>query len=138
MTACLAGCLAVLILRTGRTRVCFDSRCFKIETALTFHQRAVGLSQKESMDTDKAMLFIFEKEGYHSFWMKDMSFALDIIWLDSSKTVVEVKRNVQPCVDTCPSLTPRSKSKYVLEVVSGEAETIEVGDRMRFSLFKGF
>ncbi len=84
------------------------------------------------------MLFFFEKEGYHSFWMKGMSFALDIIWLDSDKTVVDIKRNVQPCTNTCPFLTPRSKSKYVLEVVAGQADDIGVGDKMKLSLFKGF
>lgn len=119
-------------------KLCFNSECFNFELALTKKQRTIGLSQKESMERDKAMLFVFKKEGYHSFWMKDVNFALDIIWLDSDKTVVGIKRDVQPCQDKCPSLTPRSKSKYVLEVVAGEAQNIEVGDKMELSLFKGF
>ena len=45
----------------------------------------LGLSGREGLSFNKGMLFVFPKTGYHSFWMKDMSFPIDIIWLSKEK-----------------------------------------------------
>jgi hypothetical protein len=45
---------------------------------------AKGLAVKNQLKENEAMLFIFEESAKHSFWMKDMKFPIDIIWLDSN------------------------------------------------------
>jgi hypothetical protein len=68
------------------------------------------------------MLFVFDTPGRYGFWMKNMKFSIDILWLDSEETVVHIAENVPPCQDdTCPVLMPPSDARYVLEIPSGEA-----------------
>ena len=62
-----------------------------IEIADTGKKREQGLSGKNNIGGDYGMLFIFEKPGFYAFWMKDMNFAIDIIWLDENYTVVGIK-----------------------------------------------
>ena len=79
------------------------------------------------------MLFVFPADGRHSFWMKDMLFSIDMLWLDANGRVVHVEKGVSPA--TFPqTFTPSSPSRYVLEVPSGfcDAHGIEVGDMAIF------
>jgi uncharacterized membrane protein (UPF0127 family) len=65
--------------------------------------------------------------------MKDMKFALDMIWLDESKKVVTVKANVTP--DTYPgSFCPDGPAQFVIEVPAGTAAgyKFEPGSQVRF------
>src|SRR4030042_4940512 len=55
------------------------------ELAVSDQQRAQGLMFREKINEDQAMLFIFEEEDIHSFWMKNMRFAIDILWLDGQR-----------------------------------------------------
>ena len=52
-----------------------------------------GLAVKNQLKENEAMLFVFEKPGKHSFWMKDMKFPIDIIWLDSTGKIVHIEEN---------------------------------------------
>jgi uncharacterized membrane protein (UPF0127 family) len=67
----------------------------------------------------EGMLFIFEEEARHAFWMKNMKFSIDIIWLSKDKRVVDIASNVLPCVQDCPRLVPKQDAKYVLETAAG-------------------
>lgn len=79
-----------------------------------------GLSTKSCIGKNQGMLFIFERPGYHNFWMKEMNFPIDIVWLDERKRVIEVTENVDPATypDTFASSQP---SGYVLELQAGAA-----------------
>ena len=68
------------------------------DLALTNEQKEKGLSVKDELKENEAMLFIFEESAKHSFWMKDMKFPIDIIWLDSDGEVVHIEQNLQPCL----------------------------------------
>ena len=57
-----------------------------------------GLAVKDQLKENEAMFFVFDKPEKHSFWMKDMNFPIDIIWLDSTDKVVHIEQNLQPCV----------------------------------------
>ncbi len=89
---------------------------------------------RKSLPQDKGMLFVFEKEKIHPFWMKNMRFPLDIIWLDANKKIVDIYQNAQPCKETCDSIIPKSAATFVLEVNAGfvEKNKIKVGDRFEF------
>jgi uncharacterized protein len=94
------------------------------DIAATDEQKRMGLSVKSSLAENEAMLFVFDNEAQHPFWMKDMKFPIDIIWIDSDKTVVHIEHNLPPCESglLCPSYTPIQDSLYVLETVAGFTE----------------
>lgn len=61
---------------------------FKTERLETESKRVKGLSGKKCIPDDVAMLFVFDKPDTYGFWMKDMNFSIDMIWLDGDKKVV--------------------------------------------------
>ncbi len=66
------------------------------------------------------------KTSIHMFFV---FYPLDIIWLDTHKQVVEVRRKVYPFT---PNVTPRCAARYVVEVPAGVAEGILQGQRLEF------
>lgn len=109
-----------------------------VDLAITPDQQAMGLSYRNSLNASQGMLFPFHTPGDYSFWMKDMRFPLDILWIDSGNNIVHIEKNLQPCVFIllCPSYSPHSASKYVLEVNSNYTtkNNITVGDRVSFNI----
>jgi len=103
------------------------------EVASTSEQLEKGLSGRTSLDDDAGMLFVFEEEGEYGFWMQDMNFPIDIIWMDASKTIIGVENSVDP--STYPDIFyPPSSVKYVLEINSAKSEQygIEIGAKIVF------
>jgi uncharacterized membrane protein (UPF0127 family) len=75
------------------------------------------------------MLFVFASPDVYQFWMKDMNFPIDIIWLDANKKVVLIEHDVAP--STYPdSYGPETLTQYVIEIPAGEAKRagLKVGD----------
>lgn len=113
-------------------QVCIKDRCFLVEIAANQSQRGYGLMNREHLDPDKGMLFVYDEEGYHSFWMKNTLIPLDIIWINSSQDIVYIERNAQPCTsDYCPIIDPWRNASYVLEINGGLCDKygINVGDK---------
>lgn len=92
-------------------------------------ERSQGLSGTSGLDENEGMLFIFDKNGIYSFWMKDMSFAIDIIWISDNETIVHIAENVTPesYPTTFSSIAP---ARYVLELPAGwvRSHFVRVGD----------
>jgi uncharacterized protein len=80
-----------------------------------------GLAVKNELKENESRLFVFDKPEKHSFWMKDIKFPIDIIWLDSNGKVIHIEENLQPCplAPICPSYPHSADSQYVLETVAG-------------------
>ncbi len=94
----------------------------KVELAESQGQRERGLSGRKSLPQNQGMLFVFEKPGLYSFWMRDMEFPLDIIWLDADYQVVDMAKNALP--ESYPNFfVPKREALYVLEVNTGWSET---------------
>jgi len=93
-------------------------------------QRSKGLSVKDTLNENEGMLFVFSAEREHSFWMKNMKFPIDIIWLDDDQEVVHVEHSLEPCIPDsfCPTYKPDRNSLYVLETVAGFAQKYNVTD----------
>ena len=86
---------------------------------------SLGLSGKKAIKDDEGMLFVFEKPGNYGFWMKDMKFPIDIIWISKDFSVIGIEKNLKP--ETYPKIFGRDFiSKYVLEVRSGFSDENEV------------
>lgn len=91
----------------------------KVEVADTDAERMQGLSDRKSLEKGYGMLFIFDKPYQYGFWMKDMNFPIDIIWLDEEFKVISIERNVGP--ETFPKVFyPPIPIKYVVETNVGE------------------
>jgi len=107
------------------------------DIADTPEKKSLGLGVRESMDEGEAMLFPFDIEARQSFWMHGMKFPIDIIWLDSDKTVVHIEHSLQPCTPLdCPSYNPEEEARYVLETVAGFSERhgVTEGSKAEFQL----
>lgn len=70
----------------------------KIEIAKTKEDRIRGLSGKKQLDVDSGMLFIFDKPNIYKFWMKDMNFPIDIIWIDKDFIIKDITHGATPPV----------------------------------------
>ncbi len=120
-----------------QNQICFKNDCFSVELAQTIEEQAHGLMFRESLKSDEGMLFIFQNETKHSFWMKNTLVPLDIIWIDGSQKVVFINKNTLPCqIKECQAIDPMENAKYVLELNSGIADKIglSVGDEMNIDL----
>ena len=105
----------------------------EIDIADTATERNLGLSGRKSLGENQGLLFIFETPALYGFWMKDMLFSIDIMWIDEQKKIVHIESDVSP--ETYPkSFTPSVPAKYVLEVRTGFAKEkgIKVGDGVVF------
>jgi uncharacterized membrane protein (UPF0127 family) len=109
----------------------------EVRIADTTAKRYTGLSETDSLAADEGMLFVHEREENHSYVMRNMSFPLDIIFLDSEGTVVHI---VHASVDG-ENAPYEARAKYVLEVNRGwtnqtglsEGDRIAVPDHVQAS-----
>jgi uncharacterized membrane protein (UPF0127 family) len=108
------------------------------DVALTTDEQAKGLSIKDRLQPNEGMLFPYGAPRILSFWMKDMKFPIDIIWLGTDKRVVHIEESLQPCSPLLPCLpyTPDVQAQYVLETVAGftSANRITEGTPVDFNL----
>ncbi len=115
------------LFNSGKSEVCFEKECLEVELAVTDEEQVAGLSGRKELEESKGMLFIMEKEGIHSFWMKDMLFSLDMVWISSNGTVVDFIENAELCNGPiCMPIIPHAESKYVLEVNAGAINNLEL------------
>ncbi len=120
--------------------VCITDFCFYVEIANTDQLRQKGLSLRESLSNDSGMLFVFEESGHFSFWMKDMLFSLDMIWIGQDGKIIYIEKDTLPCGFECPTISPpRTEeflSKYVLEVNAGLSEiyNFSIGDFVKIKI----
>ena len=94
--------------------------------------RQKGLGGRAGLASDEGMLFVFPREGAYAFWMKGMRFSIDILWLSTDGTLVDMRENVSP--DTYPkNFTPKSPARYVVELRAGfvQEHSVRMGDIVR-------
>ncbi|MCY3693021.1 MAG: DUF192 domain-containing protein [Chloroflexota bacterium] len=112
---------------------------YTVDLAITPTERQQGLSGRPSMLEDQGMLFVYEADGPRSFWMPNMHFPLDMVWIRADCIVAGVTADVpNPPLDT-----PRDRLKlypsaglvrFILELNAGQAAMhgIEAGDTVKF------
>ena len=108
----------------------------KVEIADSAEERALGLSHRKYLGDYEGMYFVFEQNTNMSFWMKDMLLPLDIIFVDETGFIVDIKEGQQPCASSCPSIFSTSTYRYVLEVNSGFCSTngVKIGNGVLVNL----
>jgi uncharacterized membrane protein (UPF0127 family) len=110
-----------------------NGKKYLLEIVTTDTERSKGLGDREAMPANQGMLFVFEGVAVQCFWMKDMHFSIDIIWLDAEKRVVHIEKDVSP--ETYPrTFCPSKPAKYVIELNAGEASraSIRPGQKLSF------
>lgn len=101
------------------------AQTYVLDVAATNGARAKGLSDRQSMSPNRGMLFIYPDDTRHCFWMKDMHFPLDIIWIDPSKRVTHVEPGVPP--NSYPqTFCPTAPAQYVIELNAGQAQLADI------------
>ena len=114
--------------KVGKREVCFSSSCVEVAIADSSSERAQGLMFISELKDDEGMLFVFDENGKHSFWMKNTLIPLDMIWISEDFEVVHIEKAV-PCEeDPCGIYVPEREAKYVLEVRAGWSERNGVGE----------
>ncbi len=117
--------------KSSTSTATINSATFRIELAKTPKEQAQGLSGRGSLSKDGGMLFVFDKPSYHSFWMRDMKFPLDIVFILNDK-VIAVYENLPPAFADAnpPQYGSGVASDSVLEINAGVARknNIKVGD----------
>jgi uncharacterized protein len=113
--------LILFLLLTGCTQkqnhVNINGHIINIEVVDTESKKTEGLSNRNILCPECGMLFIFDKPGNYGFWMKDMNFPLDFVFINNNR-VIDLKQNISP--ETYPStITASSAFDKVLEVNSG-------------------
>ena len=106
-----------------------DDRTIPVELALTMGSQTRGLSYRESLDPDRGMLFVYSRPSVQRFWMYEMRFPLDMIFIDGD-TVVDIAANVPAPDGGIPkTVTSAAPADKVLEINAGKAEEwgIKVG-----------
>jgi uncharacterized protein len=102
--------------------------------------RSKGLSGVDSLPLNEGMLFVFDKSAIYTFWMKDVKFSIDIIWIDKDKKVVHIVESALVEESKKDSelqmYRPNEQAKYVLEVNAGllKLHNIKIGDAVNFEL----
>lgn len=97
-----------------------------------------GLQGRESLCSTCGMIFIYDKEGYHRFWMKDTLINLAMLWIDSDGKIVHIVKNAEPCIGEknlfteCEIYSPQNPAKYVLEINPEAANGVEPGMKVKF------
>ena len=113
----------------------YTGKEISVEVADTVEKRSLGLGKRSGLENGWGMLFVFEKRKQHGFWMKNMEFPLDIIWLDNHR-IAYILRNVQPAKSGVipPVMTPPVAGNFVLEIDAGRADELklQVGQRLKY------
>ena len=104
---------------------------FAIEVADDATERAQGLSDRESLPADAGMWFTYVNAHQPSFWMRNMRFPIDIIWVDPNFSVVDITHEAPaPPEDAelsqLPMYTPNAPIQYVLEINAGLARALKI------------
>lgn len=118
-------------------RAVINGHSINLEVARDAISRARGLGGRDALANDRGMLFIFPKEGYHQFWMKDVGFALDLIYVNSYGVIVDIQTMTpEPDVpDTDLALyEPSDEALLAFEIGGGLARRygIEIGMTVSF------
>lgn len=120
-----------LILKKAKTDSIIKS--IDIEIADDAYQTQTGLMYRDSMEDNQGMLFVFPEAELHTFYMKNTKIALDIIYIDADKKIVNIQKNAKPFSEN--SLPSSAPAQYVLEINAGLSDQwqLEVGDQIEYT-----
>ena len=108
------------------SNVKIGSHVVKTEVVQSKQEQQKGLSNRQCIGTQQGMLFVFDKPGHYSFWMKDMRFAIDIIWIGADHKVVGIEKKVEPSTYPDSFINKDNSALYVLELQAGQVDALGI------------
>jgi uncharacterized membrane protein (UPF0127 family) len=123
--------LSVLLLACGGTGTPADgpraeirNTVVSLEVVATPESQQRGLGGRDQLAWDRGMLFVYSEPRFYAFWMKDMHFDIDIVWIRGDR-IVDLHHRV-PAPDGDDEDLPTYRSGQlcdrVLEVPAGYAQ----------------
>jgi len=111
------------------TSMQIGSKTYQLEIAADDASREHGLMERDTLDKDHGMIFVFDTPAEQSFWMHHTRFSLDIIFADEKDKIVSIHTMKAYDESTTPS---NGVSKYAIELNEGEAaaDGVKVGDKL--------
>lgn len=94
-----------------------------------------GLSKRETLPDGSGMFFVFEEDGLRTFWMKDVHFPIDIIFIDGDMVIKKIWKSVPPCEkEPCELYPSGGPVRYALETHAGFCDKygVKVGQKVEF------
>lgn len=110
------------------------------EYAISDEEKKNGLMGRDKLRNNESMLFVYNKEGNYAFWMKNMLINLDILFINKDFKIIDIFKNVSPCLEKndkyCDRYSSKEKAQYVLETKSNftDKNNIKIGDTIKFNL----
>jgi uncharacterized membrane protein (UPF0127 family) len=122
---------------TDSTTVTIDGKTFDVELAVSQAAQEKGLSGRTSLASSAGMLFPFNPPQQPSFWMIDMNFPLDMVWINNGKIVHITRDAPKPAKgtpnDQLPLYEASTNINYVLEINAGQAKEFKNGDSVKIN-----
>lgn len=120
--------ITLLLNSRKSTKVFVNGQTISVMVAKTDKEKQLGLSGRNKIGENQGMLFIFDTPNYYSFWMKEMKFPIDIIYINGNKitTVVENAKPPLSANDNLAIYQPSEKSDKVLELNAGSADKLKI------------
>jgi len=117
-----------------KSKLTIGGKTFIVDVSDTPFTMSRGLGGRESLGSNEGMVFIFDKSDKHGFWMKNVFFPIDIIWMDENLVVNHIEKSVSP-LSYPKTFYPDTPSLYVLEVNAGESDKLKlkIGDKAQFA-----
>lgn len=109
-----------------------NGEVFNLHIAVTDYDKNVGLSKYYTLSQDWGMMFVYEEEQELRFYMKDMRFPIDMIWLNENATVEKILSSLEPCKTNCTTYS--GWGKYVLEINAGLSEELNITEGTQIKL----
>jgi uncharacterized membrane protein (UPF0127 family) len=115
-----------------------DGSTIEAELRRTQEEQATGMMFRPELPAGIGMLFIFDRLEPRAFWMYRTPHPLDMVWMDESKRIVEIRENAPPCTSLdarqCPTYGGVAASLYTLELGAGQVlrRGLKVGDQLQF------
>ena len=118
--------LLIFYLKPKTAEIKISGKTFSAEIADNPITRARGLMYRAA---PSPMFFIFPFPTAENFWMKNVKFPLDIIWIDENKKIIGTDRMEQCASGHCKIYNPPAEIKYALEVEAGfvQKNKVKVG-----------
>ena len=107
---------------------------FNVKVADNKSTRAYGLMHVKELEENVGMFFIYDHDSVISIWMKNTYIPLDILYIDSSNKIRNIRKNATPLsTNNMSSIVP---VKYVLEINGGLVDKLGIkeGDRISYQM----
>lgn len=116
--------IGAILFSSAKSGIKIGSEYYALERVSTAENLQLGLSGRDGLEDNSGMVFVFPDVRDQCIWMKDMKFALDILWLNVDKNIIAIEQNVSP--ETYPNQYCHGPAKYVIELSAGDVKSANI------------